>query len=72
VRFEQARSIEDVLARRLRALLLDAAASVAIAPRVAEIMARELGRDETWQAAQVEAFIALAAGYLSSPNQRAI
>ena len=64
VRFEQARSIEDVLARRLRNLLLDAAASMVIAPRVAEIMAEELGRDEKWQAAQVETFTALARGYM--------
>jgi glycerol-3-phosphate dehydrogenase len=65
VRFEQARTVEDVLARRLRALLLDAAASVIMAPRVAEIMAEELERDEKWQAAQVEIFTALAEGYLA-------
>ncbi|HTM82631.1 glycerol-3-phosphate dehydrogenase/oxidase [Asticcacaulis sp.] len=72
VRFEQARTVEDILARRLRALLLDAAVSMAIAPRVAEIMATELGRDADWRTAQVSAFINLASGYLSSPNQRAI
>ena len=64
VRFEQARTVEDILARRLRALLLDAAASLAIAPRVAEIMAEELGRDEKWQAVQVETFTALAKEYM--------
>jgi len=72
VRFEQARTIEDVLARRLRALLLDASASMTIAPRVAGIMAEELGRDAAWRSAQVTAFMKLANGYLSSPNQRAI
>ena len=63
VRYEQARTVEDVLARRTRTLLLDAAAAVAIAPRVAEILAEELGRDATWQAAQVRAFADLAQIY---------
>lgn len=63
VRCEQARTVEDVLARRLRALLLDARAAAAMAPRVAEIMAEELGRDAAWQAGQVEAFAGLARGY---------
>ena len=63
VRFEQARTVEDVLARRLRALFLDVSASVAMAPRVAEIMAEELGRNQAWGAAQVENFITLARQY---------
>lgn len=63
VRFEQARTVEDVLARRLRALFLDAAASMVMAPRVADIMAEELGRDEKWRAAQIETYTALAEGY---------
>lgn len=67
VRFEQARTVEDVLARRTRALLLDAAASAAIAPRVADILARELDRDDVWQREQVEAYAALAAGYRVGP-----
>ena len=64
VRFEQARTVEDVLSRRLRALLLDARAAAEMAPRVAEIMAEELGRDEAWRATQVAAFAELAEGYL--------
>lgn len=63
VRHEQARTIEDVLARRTRTLFLDAAASVAVAPRVAEIVAEELGRDPAWQTAEVAAFARLAAIY---------
>ncbi len=63
VRFEQARTVEDILARRLRALLLDAAVSVIIAPRVAEIMVEELERDAAWRTAQVEAYAVLAKGY---------
>jgi glycerol-3-phosphate dehydrogenase len=63
-RREMARTVEDVLARRTRALLLDARASVEAAPRVAELLARELGRDAAWRDAQVEAYAALARGYL--------
>ena len=63
VRCEQARTLEDVLARRLRALLLDASASIVVASRVAAIMAEDLGRDEDWQAVQVAAYADLAKGY---------
>jgi glycerol-3-phosphate dehydrogenase len=63
-RFEMARTVEDVLARRTRALFLDAKAAVEMAPRVADLLARELSRDEAWRAAQVEAFRQLASGYL--------
>jgi glycerol-3-phosphate dehydrogenase len=64
VRQEFARTVEDVLARRTRALFLDAAASISMAPRVAELMAAELGRDDGWQRQQVAEFSALAQGYL--------
>ncbi len=63
-RNEMVRSIEDVLARRTRALLLDARASVHIAPRVASLVAKELGRDTKWEAEQVRDYRALAAGYV--------
>ncbi len=62
-RREMARSVDDVLARRTRALLFDAQAATEAAPRVAEILSRELGRDATWAQAQVEAFRAVASGY---------
>ncbi len=64
VRQEMARTVEDVLARRTRALLLDARASIAIAPRVAALMAKELGHDENWQKQQVKAYEELAKGYV--------
>jgi len=64
VREELARSVEDVLARRTRALFLNARAALRMAPRVAAILAQELGRDKTWQVAQVEDFNKVAAGYL--------
>ncbi len=66
-RHEMARTVEDVLARRTRLLFLDARASMATAPRVAALLAEELGRDETWQAEQVAAYRSLARGYLIQP-----
>ena len=63
VRFEQARTVEDVLARRTRALLLNARASMAAAPRVAQIMAEELSLSREWQVEQVAAYNHLAEGY---------
>jgi glycerol-3-phosphate dehydrogenase len=66
-RYEMARTVEDVLARRTRALFLNARAAIEMAPRVADLLARELGRDEGWRSAQVEAFREVAAGYLINP-----
>jgi glycerol-3-phosphate dehydrogenase len=63
-RQEMARTVEDVLARRTRALFLSAAAAVAMAPEVAALLARELGRDASWQAEQVAEFTRLAASYM--------
>lgn len=64
VRSEMARTVEDVLARRLRMLLLHASASKDAAPRVAEIMAEELRRDKKWIAAQIAEYRHLADGYV--------
>jgi glycerol-3-phosphate dehydrogenase len=63
-REEMARSVEDVLARRTRALFLNARAAIRMAPRVAALLARELGQDEKWQCDQLEEFNRTAAGYL--------
>jgi len=63
-RYELARTLEDVLARRTRALLLDAGASRAVAPKVAELLAAELGFGDTWQRDQVQKYHELARGYL--------
>jgi glycerol-3-phosphate dehydrogenase len=65
-RWEMARTVEDVVSRRTRALLLNARAAIAMAPRVAELLAAELGREQAWQDAQVAEFSALARGYLPS------
>jgi len=64
VRHEMARTVEDVLARRTRALFLDARASIEIAPAVAALVAAELGRDEAWRRREVRAYEELARGYL--------
>jgi glycerol-3-phosphate dehydrogenase len=64
VRQEMARTVEDVLARRTRALFLNARAALAMAPRVAALMAAELGREDAWQAEQVRVFQELGRGYV--------
>lgn len=63
-REEMARTLEDVLSRRTRALLFNARASMEAAPAAAHILALVLGRDEAWQDAQLDAFRALAEGYM--------
>jgi glycerol-3-phosphate dehydrogenase len=62
-REEMARSIEDVLARRTRALFLNARAALQMAQTVAKLMAPELGRDEAWIESQVKQFCELAKQY---------
>jgi glycerol-3-phosphate dehydrogenase len=69
VREEMAFTVEDVLARRLRLLFLDARAAIESAPGVASLMAKELGRDAAWEAAQVEAFTAVAKAYCLNREQ---
>ncbi|MBN9692721.1 MAG: glycerol-3-phosphate dehydrogenase/oxidase [Verrucomicrobia bacterium] len=64
VRYEMARTVEDVLARRTRALFLNARAALAMAPKVASLMARELQRDAAWEAQQVADFGRVARGFL--------
>ena len=66
-RHEMARTLEDVLARRVRALFLDARASMKMAPDAARLMAGELGHGETWISRQLEAYTALARSYLLAP-----
>jgi len=57
--------LEDMLSRRTRALILDAKASVDMAPAVAAIMAEELGFDNEWERDQVEKYTILARKYLT-------
>jgi glycerol-3-phosphate dehydrogenase len=68
VRYEMARTVEDVLARRVRLLFLDAQAAREAASIVASLMGGELKKDTSWQKEQVEAFNNLAKTYLLSGN----
>ena len=63
VRDEMARTVEDVLARRTRTLFLNAAAAIEMAPKVAETIARELGKDDEWSSATTTDFIEMASKY---------
>jgi len=56
--------VEDFLSRRRRVLIRDAAAGIRMAPRVAEILSKALGRDDSWRLEQVKRFTNLARGYL--------
>jgi glycerol-3-phosphate dehydrogenase len=64
VRNEMARTVEDFLARRTRVLFTDAKLAIRLTSAVAEIMMKELGRDELWKQDQVTAFTELAEGYI--------
>ena len=63
-RYEMARTVEDVLARRTRALFLDARAAIEAAPAVADLLAKELGRTEAWRDKDLANFYAVAQGYI--------
>ena len=67
VRHEMARTVDDILARRLRILFLNASVALELAPFVARIMALELERDKDWENRQVEDFCRIARNYLVDP-----
>ena len=64
VREEMAMTVEDVLSRRVRLLFVDAREAMAAAPKVAQLMAKELGRDQAWIDGQVKDFTELAKTYI--------
>jgi glycerol-3-phosphate dehydrogenase len=64
VREEMARTLDDVLARRTRALFLNSKAALAMAPDVARIMARELQREKSWEEQQLAEFKRIAAHFI--------
>jgi glycerol-3-phosphate dehydrogenase len=68
VRKEMARTVEDVLARRSRLLFCDARRAIAIAPQVAQWLAAELQRDDSWQADQVSQFETVAKCYVPTAS----
>jgi glycerol-3-phosphate dehydrogenase len=64
IREEMAITVEDVLARRVRLLFLDARAAIGCADKVARLMAKELGHNEVWIQNQLAEFKAVANGFL--------
>lgn len=64
VRHEMARTIEDVLARRIRILFLDATAAIEVAPMVGEIIRKELNMTNDWKAQKISEFMAVAEHYV--------
>ena len=63
-----ARTVEDILARRIRLLFLDARAAIESASKVANIMAEELNKDADWIEQQEKEFKKLAKNYLLSTS----
>jgi glycerol-3-phosphate dehydrogenase len=66
VRKEMAMTLEDMLSRRHRALLFDAKEARRIAPEVAAIMAKHLGKEEDWIEAELNKFSVLSQTYLAT------
>ncbi|MCD2373279.1 glycerol-3-phosphate dehydrogenase C-terminal domain-containing protein, partial [Borreliella burgdorferi] len=64
IKFEQAKTIEDVLARRTRSLPLNPQATIEAAPRVAEIMMKKLNKSEEWKNEQIKNFLEISKKYL--------
>jgi glycerol-3-phosphate dehydrogenase len=64
VRKELARTVDDVLSRRTRALFLNAKAALEMAPGIARLMAMELGRDSSWEERQRSAFSEIASNFV--------
>ena len=69
-REEMARTVEDVLSRRTRGLLLGARASIEAAAVVADLLVRELGRDEAWKNKAVPDYQTVARGYVLDDEAR--
>jgi glycerol-3-phosphate dehydrogenase len=64
IRYEMARTIEDILARRVRTLFLDAKATLEIIPIVAKILSKELDKDTLWEQRQIDEFTKIANQYV--------
>jgi glycerol-3-phosphate dehydrogenase len=64
VKQEMAITVDDMLSRRTRILLLDATEAIRIAPQVAHIMAIALNKNEEWINEQVAAFNRIAGNYV--------
>src|SRR6188768_1816271 len=70
LRNEMCMTVEDALARRTRALLLDAKAAIESSSLVANMMAKEMGKNETWIKEQIDSFISVGKNYLPTSNPK--
>ena len=70
VQNEMCMTVEDALSRRTRALLLDAKAAIESARSVAALMAKEMGKNESWINEQINSFISVAKNYLPTANPK--
>lgn len=66
IRKEMVLTLDDVLSRRTRALFLDAKAAIEIAPKIARLMANEMGKDHNWEKEQISKFRRIAENFLFS------
>jgi len=66
VRYEMARTIDDILARRVRLLFLDARAAIEVSEKTARVIAKELGHDKNWIAKEIADFKAISKGFFLS------
>lgn len=69
IRYEMARTIDDILARRVRLLFLDARAAIQSSEKVARLLAKELGHNEAWVNKEISNFKKIAKGFLLSEFQ---
>lgn len=67
IRHEMARTVEDVLARRLRLLFIDADAAIKAAPLIADLFRKELGYDDNIIDRQLNDFYTIASQYKIQP-----
>jgi glycerol-3-phosphate dehydrogenase len=66
IRYEMARTVDDILARRVRLLFLDARAAIASSEKVARLLAKENGHDEAWIYKEISNFKEISKGFLLS------
>ncbi|MDP5199506.1 glycerol-3-phosphate dehydrogenase/oxidase [Flavobacterium sp. DG2-3] len=69
IRYEMARTVDDILARRVRLLFLDARAAIEVSEKTARLIAKELGHDEAWIIQEIANFRQISRGFLLSEFQ---
>ncbi|WP_433832827.1 FAD-dependent oxidoreductase [Flavobacterium anhuiense] len=70
IRYEMARTVDDILSRRVRLLFLDARAAIEVSEKTARVLAKELGHDEAWINTEVANFRQIAKGFLLPEYQK--